>query len=82
MEGKFDPGLIFAANPQVIFTLSFKHGGHDVIKETGISLIPHLGYKELDPLGQAEWIKHIAMFTGKEKEASHPITSVFPPKHL
>lgn len=69
MEGDFDPELIFAANPQVIFISPFKRGGYDVIQETGITLIPHLGYKELDPLGQAEWIKYVAMFIGKEKEA-------------
>ena len=57
MEGDFDPELILAANPQVIFISPFKRGGYDVIQETGITLIPHLGYKELDPLGQAEWIK-------------------------
>ena len=69
MEGDFDPELILAANPQVIFISPFKRGGYDVIQETGITLIPHLGYKELDPLGQAEWIKYVAMFIGKEKEA-------------
>ena len=69
MEGNFDPELIMAANPQVIFISPFKRGGYDAIKETGIMLIPHLGYKELDPLGQAEWVKYIAMFIGKEKEA-------------
>ena len=70
MEGDFDPELILAANPQVIFISPFKRGGYDVIQETGITLIPHLGYKELDPLGQAEWIKYVAMFIGKEKEAN------------
>ena len=69
MEGDFNPELILAANPQVIFISPFKRGGYDVIQETGITLIPHLGYKELDPLGQAEWIKYVAMFIGKEKEA-------------
>ena len=69
MEGEFDTELILAANPQVIFISPFKRGGYDTIKETGITLIPHLGYKELDPLGQAEWVKYIAMFIGKEKEA-------------
>lgn len=71
MEGDFDPELILAANPQVIFISPFKRGGYDVIQETGITLIPHLGYKELDPLGQAEWIKYVAMFIGKEKEADN-----------
>lgn len=69
MEGEFDPELILSTNPEVIFISPFKRGGYDVIKDTGITLIPHMGYKELDPLGQAEWIKYIAMFIGKEKEA-------------
>ena len=70
MEGEFDPELILAANPELIFISPFKRGGYATIKETGIMLIPHLGYKELDPLGQAEWVKFVAMFIGKEKEAN------------
>lgn len=70
MEGNFDTELIMAASPDVIFISPFKRGGYDAIKETKITLIPHLGYKELDPLGQAEWIKFVAMFIGKEKEAN------------
>ncbi|MBQ9559249.1 MAG: ABC transporter substrate-binding protein [Bacteroidaceae bacterium] len=70
MEGNFDPELILAARPDVIFISPFKRGGYDAIKETGITLIPHLGYKELTPLGQAEWVKFVAMFLGKEREAN------------
>ena len=62
MEGNFDTEMILAANPDVIFISPFKRGGYEPIKETGITLVPHLGYKELDPLGQAEWIKFVAMF--------------------
>lgn len=69
MEGNFDTELILAANPEVIFISPFKRGGYDTIKETGITLIPHLGYKELTPLGQAEWIKFVGLFLGKEAEA-------------
>ena len=69
MEGNFDTELILTANPEVIFISPFKRGGYDAIKETGITLIPHLGYKELHPLGQAEWIKFVALFLGKEAEA-------------
>ena len=76
MEGEFDPELILSANPQVIFISPFKRGGYDAIKETGITLIPHLGYKELDPLGQAEWIKYVAMFIGKEKEANQVFAEI------
>ena len=70
MEGDFDTELILAANPDVIFISPFKRGGYDTIKETGITLIPHLGYKEATPLAQAEWIKFIAMFIGREAVAN------------
>ena len=70
MEGEFDTELILAANPDVIFISPSKRGGYDAIKETGITLVPHLGYKELDPLGQAEWVKLVGMFIGKEREAT------------
>ena len=70
MEGNFDTELILAANPEIIFISPFKRGGYDAIKETGITLIPHLGYKELNPLGQAEWVKFVGLFIGKEKEAN------------
>ena len=69
MEGNFDTELILAANPEGIFISPFKRGGYDAIKETGVTLIPHLGYKEPHPLGQAEWIKYVGLFIGKEKEA-------------
>ena len=70
MEGEFDTELVLAANPNVIFISPSKRGGYDAIKETGITLVPHLGYQELDPLGQAEWVKFVGMFIGKEREAN------------
>ena len=69
MEGNFDTELILAAQPEVIFISPFKRGGYDAIQETGITLVPHLGYKEAHPLGQAEWVKYVGLFIGKEKEA-------------
>ena len=69
MEGNFDTEMVLAANPEVIFISPSKRGGYEAIKETGITLVPHLGYQELTPLGQAEWIKFVGMFIGKEKEA-------------
>ncbi|MBP5498612.1 MAG: ABC transporter substrate-binding protein [Muribaculaceae bacterium] len=76
MEGEFDNELVIAANPDVIFISPSKRGGYETIKETGITLVPHLGYKELDPLGQAEWIKFIGMFIGKEKEANEIFSGI------
>ncbi|MBR7030225.1 MAG: ABC transporter substrate-binding protein [Prevotella sp.] len=76
MEGNIDTELVLAANPNVIFISPSKRGGYDAIKETGITLIPHLGYKELDPLGQAEWIKFVGMFIGKEKKANEVFAGI------
>ncbi|MBR1449629.1 MAG: ABC transporter substrate-binding protein [Prevotella sp.] len=76
MEGNFDTELILAAQPEVIFISPFKRGGYDAIKETGITLIPHLGYKELTPLGQAEWIKFVGLFIGKEHEADSVFSGI------
>ena len=76
MEGNFDTELVLAANPQVIFISPSKRGGYDAIKETGITLVPHLGYQELDPLGQAEWVKFVGMFIGKEREANEVFAGI------
>ena len=76
MEGNFDTEMVLAANPQVIFISPSKRGGYDAIKETSITLVPHLGYQELDPLGQAEWIKFIGMFIGKEQEANEVFAGI------
>ena len=76
MEGDFDTELVLASSPDVIFISPFKRGGYDAIKETGITLVPHLGYKELEPLGQAEWIKFVALFLGKEKEANEVFAGI------
>ena len=76
MEGNFDAETVLAANPDVIFISPSKRGGYDAIRETGITLVPHLGYQELDPLGQAEWVKFIGMFIGKEREANEVFAGI------
>ena len=76
MEGEFDTELVLAANPDVIFISPSKRGGYDAIQETGITLVPHLGYQELDPLGQAEWVKFVGMFIGKEREANEVFAGI------
>lgn len=69
IEGNFDSETIMAANPDVILISPFKRGGYEALKDVGIPLVPHLGYKEMNPLGQAEWIKFVGMLTGKEAYA-------------
>lgn len=75
-EGDFDAEVVMAANPDVIFISPFKRGGYEAIKNTGITLVPHLGYKELHPLGQAEWLKFIGLFIGQEEQASNLFESI------
>lgn len=70
IEGNFDNEVIMSVAPDVIFISPFKRGGYDAMREVGIPLVPHLGYKEMTPLGQAEWVKFIGLFTGKESEAN------------
>lgn len=76
IEGNFDNEVIMSVNPDVIFISPFKRGGYDAMREVGIPLIPHLGYKEMTPLGQAEWIKFIGLFIGREAEANSKFAAI------
>lgn len=69
IEGNFDTELIMALQPDIILVSPFKRGGYDVLKTVGTPLVTFLGYKELTPLGQAEWIKFIALLLGEEEKA-------------
>lgn len=69
-EGNFDLETVIACNPDYIFVSASKHGGFEALKECGIPLISHHGYKETDPLGQAEWIKLIGLLTGETRRAN------------
>lgn len=70
IEGNFDSEVIMALKPDVIFISPFKRGGYDAIRNVDIPMVPHLGYKELTPLGQAEWIKVIGLLTGEVSKAN------------
>lgn len=71
IEGNFDNEVILGIHPDVILISPFKRGGYDALREVGIPLIPHLGYKETSPLGQAEWVKFVGLLTGTEEKANH-----------
>ena len=70
IEGNFDSEVILALNPDVILISPFKRGGYEALRGVDIPLIPHLGYKEMTPLGQAEWIKFAGLLTGEEEKAN------------
>lgn len=69
IEGNFDPEIILSLAPDIIFISPFKQGGYDAMKEVDIPLVPHLGYKETTPLGQAEWIKLVGLLIGQPAKA-------------
>lgn len=69
-EGNFDLETVIAVKPDYIFVSASKHGGFEVLKEIGVPLISHHGYKEINPLGQAEWIKLIGLLTGETRRAN------------
>ena len=70
MEGNFDRELIIAAQPDLIFISPSKRGGYDALTDSDVPLVPYYGYKESTALGQAEWIKFVALFTGQEQQAN------------
>ena len=76
IEGNFDTEVIMSMNPDIILVSPFKRGGYEAMKEVGIPLIPHLGYKELTPLGQAEWIKFIGLLIGEEQVANDRFAAI------
>lgn len=69
-EGNFDLETVMALRPDYILVSASKYGGFEALKESHIPLIPHHGYKETDPLGQAEWIKLIGLLTGETRRAN------------
>ena len=76
IEGNFDSELVMSMAPDIIFISPFKRGGYEGIMETGIPLVPHLGYKEMTPLGQAEWVKLVGLFIGMEQEAGAKFAAI------
>lgn len=76
IEGDFDNEVVMAMNPDLILISPFKKGGYESIKELGIPLLPHLGYKEINPLGQTEWIKLIGILIGQQEQAIAKFNSI------
>lgn len=46
------------------------------MKDIGVPLVPHLGYKEMTPLGQAEWIKFVGILLGMEDVANREFNRI------
>lgn len=70
IEGNFDSEVILAMDPDVILISPFKRGGYEALRGIDIPLVPHLGYQEATPLGQAEWIKFVGLLICEEEKAN------------
>ena len=69
IEGNFDNEVILNIEPDLILISPYKRGGYDALRDAGTPLLPHFGYKETTPLGQAEWVRCIGLLTGDEERA-------------
>lgn len=76
IEGNFNNEMVMALNPDLILISPYKRGGYDVLKEVQIPLVPHLGYKEMTPLAQAEWIKFVGLLLGEEAKADSMFNTI------
>jgi iron complex transport system substrate-binding protein len=63
--------LLASLKPDLVmgYTMSADYGQFKKIEELGIPVVINSEYLEKHPLGRAEWIKFIALFYGKEKQA-------------
>lgn len=76
IEGNFDPEVIMGIDPDLIIISPYKRGGYDALREVGIPLLPHFGYQETTPLGQAEWIKCVGELLGQRATADSLFTGI------
>jgi len=63
--------LLFSLKPELVmsYTMTSDLGQLKKTKELGIPVVINAEYLERHPLGRAEWIKFMALFFNKEKEA-------------
>jgi len=63
--------LLYTLHPDLVmgYTMSKDLGQLEKINELGIPVVINAEYLEVHPLGRAEWIKFVALFFNKEKEA-------------
>jgi iron complex transport system substrate-binding protein len=51
------------------YTMTGDYGQYKKMEDLGVSVVMNAEYLEKHPLGRAEWIKYMALFFDKEKEA-------------
>jgi iron complex transport system substrate-binding protein len=63
--------VLYSLHPDLVmgYTMSKDLGQLKKIEELGMPVVINADYLETHPLGRAEWIKYMALFFNKEKEA-------------
>ncbi len=63
--------LLYSLHPELVmgYTMGNDLGQQKKIQELGIPVVTNAEYLEKHPLGRAEWIKFVALFYNKEREA-------------
>lgn len=78
VDKAMDLELLTIINPDALmsYTMSGDLGQFKKIEELGIPVIINAEYLESHPLGRAEWIKFMALFFNKEKEADSIFSTI------
>jgi iron complex transport system substrate-binding protein len=70
--------LLTTLQPDVVmgYTMTSDYGQFKKVEELGLPVVINAEYLEQHPLGRAEWIKFMAVFFGKEREADSIFTAI------
>jgi iron complex transport system substrate-binding protein len=70
--------VLATLKPDVVmgYTMSGDYGQFKKMEELGIPVVINAEYLEKHPLGRAEWIKFMALFFGKEKQADSVFNAI------
>jgi iron complex transport system substrate-binding protein len=70
--------LLYSLHPELVmgYTMSNDLGQLKKIRELGIPVVINAEYLEKHPLGRAEWIKFVALFYDKEREADSVFNAI------
>lgn len=60
---------LMEVSPDIIIVSPYQNMGYGKLETTGVNIVECAAYMENTPLGRAEWIRFIAAFLQKDKEA-------------
>lgn len=69
-KGSIDAETVIKGKPQLLVEGGFPDPADTKLKAAGVPVLQDQDSSEIDPLGEAEWIKFFAALTGKERTAT------------